>query len=179
MNLADDRFKAERKLKIQALRDVVIALNLEAKPLFFDCCDSRLAEIYNGIGPQKFDAFGVFDLSERAQEVLGLATREALTKILKCYEPAALVHDWDCHYLPKTDAGFEEASDRFKRNCERIGRTLADAELEASPPAWWRRWLFAEGWVRETAIKYKYSALASIMYRAVHCETGKTAFLQG
>ncbi len=176
---AEELYRKSKLNKISVLLAVATELDLEAEPLFFDCCTARLAELYNGIGPQKFDAFGVMDLNERAQELLGLATRQALTKILAHYEPAALIHDWDCHYLPKTDEGFERASDRFRRNCDKIAQGLAKAEIDSKSIPFWRRWLFCEGWLVETAIYSKHRAVASIMYRAVHSDTGKVAYMQG
>ena len=77
----------------------------------------RVAEEYNGIGP----------------EFLSADVRDRATAHLALFEPAALIHDCRVGASDGSRAGFLAANDEFRRNC----LTLAD---RAYPWYSWRRY---------------------------------------
>ena len=77
----------------------------------------RIAEEYNGIGP----------------EFLPADVRDRVTAHLALFEPAALIHDCRTGASDGSREGFLAANDEFRRNC----LALADRAY----PWWsWRRW---------------------------------------
>lgn len=99
---------------LEHVRDVagrVLDDNLSAPARFFSTPGWILMEVYNGIGPDMW--------SRRF--------RAKVTKLLKWFEPEALIHDWEYTFQPKTWWHFTLANLRFAVNAFLASHAQASA----------------------------------------------------
>ncbi|MFA6700854.1 MAG: hypothetical protein WCS28_11890 [Thiomicrospira sp.] len=85
---------------IETLKEEIAQYKLKTPPGFDGTGMQTLRRCYNGIGP---DAW-----SNRF--------RQFTTKILRAFEPEALIHDWEYTFMPKTYKAFTAANFRFLVN---------------------------------------------------------------
>lgn len=153
------------------LRDLADKYKLDYRNEFSECRIADLQKCYNGIGPQRWEKFGEYELPVKLAEALGKTVREVLTYVLGDYEVCALIHDWDCVKLDKNDEGFKEASDRFKANVYKVAKIKCDEYIAQKK----LRFYHLSYWVKKGEPKI----ISSIMYKAVSSETGKEAYMKG
>ena len=91
---------------IDRLRSLIIGYRLAAPDAFFAATPAELHAIYNGIGPDRWSA----------------RFRATVTRILRDYEPEALIHDWEYARAPRTYRAFTAANIRFAANAARTAR---------------------------------------------------------
>lgn len=87
----------------EKLKELILTarrLKLEHVEILDKYSITGIAEIYNGIGPDRFPDW----------------LREIVTKSAGLFEPAALIHDVEYHE-GGTREQFTAANDRFRRNC--------------------------------------------------------------
>lgn len=101
------------KLKeIRRLRELAGKYELEDREILARYPMSRLAQIYNGIGPDAFPEW----------------RRGFVTALHPSLAAVAFIHDVEWHESDGTDETFKATNDRFKRN----GYRVAEAEY-----GWW------------------------------------------
>ena len=86
---------------VHALRVFAFAHGFSAPPGFWRASDEELQAVYNGIGPDRWST----------------KFRGWVTRALDRFEFAALPHDWEYTYSPKTYWAFTTANARFATNC--------------------------------------------------------------
>ncbi|MEA4863528.1 MAG: hypothetical protein VB042_09495 [Victivallaceae bacterium] len=95
---------------VEILKIHVVELDLVMPPGFDECPAETLRRVYNGIGPDRFPRW----------------LRKLVTWLLRPFEGAALIHDWEYIFQPKTYWAYSAANWRFARNAL---RTSCDALL--------------------------------------------------
>lgn len=101
------------KLKeIRRLRELAEKYGLEDREILSKYPMNRLAQIYNGIGPDAFPEW----------------LRGCVTALHPSLAAVAFIHDVEWHESDGTDETFKATNDRFKRN----GYRVAEAEY-----GWW------------------------------------------
>ncbi|MGE4300800.1 MAG: hypothetical protein AB7F40_04265 [Victivallaceae bacterium] len=85
---------------ILAIRRVCGIFEFAAPPAFEATDTPTLRAVYNGIGPDRWST----------------CFRRLVTFLLTWFEAAALIHDWEYTFMPKTYSAFTAANWRFARN---------------------------------------------------------------
>lgn len=107
----------EKKAKVGKLIEEARAAGLAGAGWCRGLGVDRIAEEYNGIGP----------------EFLPADVRAKVTEWLALFEPAALIHDCRTGESDGSREGFLAANDEFRRNCLAL--------VDRAYPWWsWRRW---------------------------------------
>lgn len=123
--------KTNWKIKCQVYK-------LDAPAAFWHESPAVIDALYNGAGPDNLPAS-----LERILKYAGIVNasdlRTMLTELLKLFEAAFVIHDYEYNFSDKSDTGFHIANDRMLDNMKRI--------LNADYPFWkvwsWRtraRW---------------------------------------
>jgi len=116
-----------------------MGVGLQGLDFLLDCSPEECRREYNGIGP----------------EFLPEDVREAITRYLEKFEPAALIHDMRFSVSDGTAASFNYANMEFYANCKMLANFWY--------PWWnWRR--------------YRARCLAGMMYDAVSGDAGWKAW---
>jgi len=85
---------------VLAVRRVCGLFEFIAPPAFWSADIPTLRAVYNGIGPDRWS--GHF--------------RRLVTFLLAWFEAAAIIHDWEYTFMPKTYRAFTAANWRFAKN---------------------------------------------------------------
>ena len=85
---------------IEELKKQVCSAGLDAPDAFFMASCEELRAVYNGIGPDRWSS----------------RFRGFVTRLLRWFEPEALIHDWEYTFQPKTYRAFTVANVRLLYN---------------------------------------------------------------
>ncbi len=77
---------------------------LEAAPEFWQAPENAIQDIFNGAGPDWLPKWG----------------RDILSQLLRLYQGAFIVHDFDFAIADKTEEGFKKANERMWKNMKKI-----------------------------------------------------------
>lgn len=97
------------------LRALCLEIHADAPDSFWTAPDSELARAYNGIGPDRWPGW----------------IRGAVTRLLRPFQAAAFVHDWEYSLPEKSYRAFAAANFRLAANVVR--EALYDCRISLVP----------------------------------------------
>ena len=92
-----------RTRKVEYLRQFCNEFHAAAPMSFWDASDDELRRAYNGIGPEHWPSW----------------TRKLITALLRPFQAAAFVHDWEFSLPEKSVSAFTMANLRLAQNVAR------------------------------------------------------------